>query len=56
MTSTRSENWLRIRGVEACFRLFTDPMESVNRGLYAFRQIYRIDACIRLFYTILVKK
>jgi len=52
MTSTRSENWLRIRGVEVRFCLFTDPMESVNRGLYTFPQIHRIEACINLFYSL----
>ena len=52
MVSTRSENWLRIRGVETCFCLFTDPVESVNRSLYAFPQIHRIGACINLFYTL----
>jgi hypothetical protein len=56
MTSTRFENWLRIRRVEACSCLFTDPMELVNRDLYAFPQIHCIDACINLFYTLLVEK
>jgi IS5 family transposase len=52
MASTRSENWLRIRGVEACSCLFTDSIGLVNRNLYAFPQIHRIDACINLFYTL----
>jgi CO dehydrogenase/acetyl-CoA synthase gamma subunit (corrinoid Fe-S protein) len=56
MISTQSENWLRIRGVEVCFCLFTDPIESVNGGLFAFSQINRIGICINLFYTLLVKK
>jgi hypothetical protein len=36
MVSTRSENWLRIRGVEVCFCLFIDSIGSVNRGFICF--------------------
>jgi hypothetical protein len=49
MASTWSENWLRIRGVEVCFCLFTGSIGPVNRVYMLFLKSTVLTSILNYF-------